>query len=131
LIDPTEDLRPLKRGLSISASTRHDPAMTASPPPNAPSLEALLQELRASLPELRRRYTVASLAVFGSRARGDPRGDSDLDLLVEFDGPVSLLDYAALRNDLEERLGIPVELANRRLLKPAFAQQILREAVPV
>jgi len=74
---------------------------------------------------------VASLAVFGSRARGNPRGDSDLDLLVDFDGPVSLLDYAGLRGDLEERLGIPVELANRRLLKPAFAQQILREAVPV
>jgi hypothetical protein len=121
----------LRRGLSISAPTRHDPAMTASPPPNAPSLEALLRELRASLPELRRRYAVASLAVFGSRARGNPRGDSDLDLLVDFDGPVSLLDYAGLRGDLEERLGIPVELANRRLLKPAFAQQILREAVPV
>lgn len=96
-----------------------------------PSLDALLAELRASLPELRRRYPVASLAVFGSRARGNPRDDSDLDLLVEFDGPVSLLDYAGLRSDLEERLGVPVDLANRRLLKPALAPDILREAVPV
>lgn len=95
------------------------------------TLDTLLQELRASLPELRRHYPLASLAVFGSRARGDQRSDSDLDLLVEFNAPVSLFDYAGLRSDLEERLGISVDLANRRLLKPAFATEILREAIPV
>ena len=74
---------------------------------------------------------LGSIAVFGSRARGTSRPDSDLDLLVEWSGPVSLLDYAGLRSELEELTGRRVELANRELLKPALAPSILGEAVPV
>ena len=69
------------------------------------------------------------MAVFGSRARGTAGPESDLDLLVEWSGPASLLDYAGLRAELEERTGLRVQLANRRLLKPASALAILREAV--
>ena len=100
-------------------------------PPEAPDLDEILDRLRNSLPELRRRYPVASVAVFGSRARGTAGPESDLDLLVDWSGPASLLDYAGLRAELEERIGLKVELSNRRLLKPALAPAILREAVTV
>jgi hypothetical protein len=65
------------------------------------------------------------------RARGTARPDSDLDLLVDWSGPASLLDYSGLRAELEERIGLRVELTNRRLLKPALAPVILEEAVAV
>lgn len=91
----------------------------------------LLARLREVLPDLRGRHPVASLAIFGSRARGTAGPDSDLDLLVEWSGPASLLDYAALRADLEEHTGLRVELTNRRLIKPAIARTILSEAVAV
>ena len=47
-----------------------------------PSLDRVIDALRAALPELRQRYPVASLVVFGSWARGEQRADSDLDLAV-------------------------------------------------
>ena len=94
-----------------------------------PESVALLARLRELLPALRRRHPVASLAIFGSRARGTTGPDSDLDLLVDWSGPASLLDYAALRADLEEHTGLRVELTNRRLIKPAMARTILSEAV--
>ncbi|HEX6015945.1 MAG TPA: nucleotidyltransferase family protein [Geminicoccaceae bacterium] len=94
-------------------------------------LGEILDRLRHALPELRQRYPVGSIAVFGSRARGTAGPESDLDLLVEWSGPASLLDYAGLRAELEERTGLKVELTNRRLLKPALAPEILREAVAV
>lgn len=97
----------------------------------ASDLATVLARLRGALPELRRRFPLADLAVFGSRARGSAGTDSDLDLLVEWSGPASLLDHAGLRAELEERTGLSVELTNRRLLKPALAQAILRDAVPV
>jgi len=97
----------------------------------AQDLNPILRRLRKALPDLRRRYPVGSIAVFGSRARGTSRPDSDLDLLVEWSGPVSLLDYAGLRAELEELTGQRVELTNRDLLKPALAPSILREAVPI
>ena len=50
------------------------------------SLDELLARLRAELPDLRERWGVRSLGVFGSYVRGRQRPRSDLDLLVEFDG---------------------------------------------
>jgi hypothetical protein len=99
--------------------------------PMAPELDAILRRLREALPELRHRYPLATVAIFGSRARGTAAPDSDLDLLIDWSGPASLLDYAGLRAELEERTGLQVELTNRGLLKPALAATILQEAVAV
>ena len=104
--------------------------MTASPSAAAESV-ALFARLRKLLPDLRRRHPVASLAIFGSRARGTARPDSDIDQQVEWSGPASLLDYAALRADLEEHTELRVELTNRRLIKTAMARTILSEAIAV
>jgi uncharacterized protein len=90
--------------------------------------ETIRVELRSFLPELRRRYPIRSLALFGSMVRGEHRPDSDVDILVEFDGPVDLFDLAGLKVDLEDRLGRRVDLAQRNLLKPRLAPRILAEA---
>ena len=61
------------------------------------TLDEVRAELRAMLPDLRRRYPVAQLGVFGSYARGEQREGSDLDLLVDLDGPIGMFLSAISR----------------------------------
>jgi predicted nucleotidyltransferase len=69
--------------------------------------EEIIEKLRAMEPELRARG-ITRLQMFGSRARGDNREDSDLDLLIEVDSKAkfSLIDLAGVHVDLTERLGV-------------------------
>jgi len=69
--------------------------------------------------------------VFGSVARDDDTPDSDLDLLVTFDASASLFDEVGLRLDLEELLGIPVDVTSPDALTSAVREKILGEAVPI
>jgi uncharacterized protein len=70
--------------------------------------------LRAALPELRARYGVTRLGLFGSVARDEAREESDVDLVAEF-GPaakVGLFELQALERDLAARLGRPATIAS-------------------
>ena len=95
------------------------------------TLDEIRAELRAMLPELRRRYPVAGLGVFGSYARGEQSDASDLDLLVDFDGPIGLFAFVALEEEIARRLGLPVDLVSRPALRPIIGAAILRELVPL
>ena len=96
-----------------------------------PRLESMMALLRKQLPALAEEYDVATLEVFGSYVRHEQRKDSDLDLLITFTKPPSLLKFMRLENYLSDTLGVKVDLVMRDSLKPAIGQQILREAVPV
>lgn len=93
--------------------------------------EEIKAELRAMLPELRRRWPISYLGLFGSWARGEQRPDSDLDLLVDFDGPLPGWGDVELEIELAERLGLRVDLVPRRRLKPFIGQHVLREVQQV
>jgi predicted nucleotidyltransferase len=87
--------------------------------------------LREHLAELRERYHVDDLALFGSYVRNEQRPDSDLDLLVTFSRTPSLFELMHAEDELEALLGVPVELVLRRSLQPRLARYVLREAVPL
>ena len=70
------------------------------PPARLRRLPDIRRELRAALPELRRRYPIAYLGIFGSWVRGEQTAGSDLDLLVDFDGPIDLFAYVRLQEEL-------------------------------
>ena len=97
------------------------------------TLEELRIVLRALLPTLEQEYGVTSLEIFGSYVRGEQDDESDLDLLVEFDPDrdLSLLEFVGLQLELSDRLGVRVDLVEKRSIKPRLRDRILHEAVPL
>jgi predicted nucleotidyltransferase len=92
----------------------------------------VLRKLLAERVILRERYGVATLALFGSVARDEAGPDSDVDLLVEFNRPITLFDLVAAQQYLERCLGARrVDLVPRDSVYPAFRDDILAEAVHV
>ena len=89
----------------------------------------IVRVLRTHLPELRRRYRVRRIGIFGSVARGEQEPRSDLDLLVEYTTPPSLFELVALKRHLSELTGEKVDLVPRSALKPAYRESILRQVV--
>ncbi|HET6400647.1 MAG TPA: nucleotidyltransferase family protein [Candidatus Kapabacteria bacterium] len=87
----------------------------------------------AAFTELLRKYHVKQLALFGSRARGDYRSDSDVDFLVDFvpGSRIDLIQFSELQLELQKMLGIPVDLVSRGGLKPRMKDRVLGEARPV
>ncbi len=80
------------------------------------SKEEVLRILGEALPELRERYGVRRLALYGSFAHGQPGPESDVDLLVELERPLGLV-FVDLVYDLERKLGRKVELLTFDTLK--------------
>ena len=96
-----------------------------------PLLDDILKELREHLPELRKRYHVKSLGVFGSYVHGEERRRSDVDVLVEFERLPTLFGYVELQEHLGKILGVKVDLVMKSALKPAIGRRILEEVVQV
>jgi uncharacterized protein len=109
---------------------RRGPDPYPRPTGPAPSLEAL-RRYRDDVMQIAARRGVRTVSVFGSVARGDAGPHSDLDLLVDTGGPLSLFEQAALQSDLEDLLGCPVHVLSTGGLSCARENtraQIEREA---
>ena len=86
---------------------------------------------RQEILRLARQYGVRRVWVFGSVRRREATNRSDVDLLLEWRRPVSLLDVAGLRMDLRRALGRNVDLVNRHGLHWALEPQVEAEKVPL
>jgi hypothetical protein len=90
-----------------------------------------ISALRGFLPVLRRDFGVRRLAVIGSTARDEARDDSDLDLLVEYEGSPTLDTFVGLKLFLEDNLGVRVDLVTPDGLKPRIRPGVERDAVEI
>ncbi|MDA1190901.1 MAG: nucleotidyltransferase family protein [Candidatus Poribacteria bacterium] len=93
------------------------------------AIDGILRTLRAHLPELREKYHVRELGVFGSYTRDEQTDRSDLDVLVLFDQSPSLFRLMDLEDELQELLGVSVDIAIKSALKPYIGLNILREVI--
>jgi uncharacterized protein len=98
---------------------------------NRSEINEFRRKLRDHFGDLATRYHLTSLALFGSRVRGEQRPDSDLDVLAHFATTPSLFQLLALEIELSDLLGVRVDLAPSDSLRPAVAQTVLSEQVPV
>lgn len=94
--------------------------------------EEIIAKIRSSAPALRAEG-VTKLAIFGSRARGDERDDSDLDLLIEVDpnAKFSLLDLIGVEHIIEDATGLSAQATMRRSLEPRMAERITDDIIEV
>ena len=94
-------------------------------------LRKLVDERRDEIKAIVARHRGRSVAVFGSVARGDDGPQSDLDFLVEFEPGVRPFELLALGADLEEALGVRVDVGTPSSLRPRIRDEVLAEAVPL
>jgi predicted nucleotidyltransferase len=94
-------------------------------------LPRFLRLLRGKLPELRAKYGVKTLGVFGSFVRDDATKKSDLDVLIEFEDGVriSLFGFVGIQNELSDLLGVQVDLGDKKMLRSPIKENILREVI--
>lgn len=90
-----------------------------------------LELLARSMPELQSRFGVVRLALFGSTARDSATSGSDVDILVDFDGPATSKRYFGVQFYLEDVLGCPVDLVTEKALRTQLRPYIDRERVDV
>jgi predicted nucleotidyltransferase len=69
--------------------------------------------------------------VFGSVANGGDTEGSDLDILIDPTPDTTLLDIGAIRHELLQLLGVPVDVLTPRALPDGFRDRVLAEAIPV
>lgn len=93
--------------------------------------DQILRLLKRHKPELAARFGVTDLALFGSAVHDRARPDSDVDILVRFDGPASSAQYFGVQFFLEDLLGKPVDLVTDKALRPQLRSHIEQEAVHV
>jgi len=91
----------------------------------------VLEQNRALILEVVGRHKVANPRVFGSVLHGDDTEISDLDLLVDTVPGTSLFDLGGLQADLEDALGLRIDLLTPGDLPKAIRSRILREAKPI
>ncbi|WP_054685974.1 nucleotidyltransferase family protein [Rhodothermus marinus] len=95
------------------------------------TLEDIRRVLQAHRQTLRERYGIELIGLFGSWVRGEERPESDIDVLVAFTRPVSLLELVAAELFLSDLLGKRVDLVPRGNLRPELSAQILNKTVPL
>ena len=90
--------------------------------------DEVLKVLRAHKPILLQRFGVRELALFGSVVRNQVTKDSDIDILVRFDGPATSKAYFGTQFYLEDLLGHPVDLVTNKALRAELRPYIEGEA---
>lgn len=95
------------------------------------NLERITNVLREHKLELKEKYGIKEIGIFGSYVRKDQKKDSDLDILVEFekDTKMGLLRFINLQNYISDFLGVKVDLVSKKALKPRIGKHILREVI--
>jgi uncharacterized protein len=91
----------------------------------------VLSMLREHRDEMRRRFSVKHLSLFGSAARDQLHEGSDIDVLVEFDGPPTFDGYLGLKDYLEALFGAKVDLATEAMVKPRLWRYIEKDLLRV
>jgi len=89
-----------------------------------------LEHIKSQIKPVLEKYGIKKAGIFGSSARGESVVN-DLDLLVKIEKKISLLEFIEIQQDLEDTLGMKVDLVEYDAIKPALRDEILKDEEPV
>lgn len=95
------------------------------------SLEEIISILSKYKGELKERYKIKEMKIFGSYTRGEQRETSDIDILVDFYEVPDLLTFIEIERFLEDILGVRVDLVRKPVIRDELKDRILNEAIEV
>jgi len=81
--------------------------------------------------ELRRKYKVKEIGVFGSYVRGEQKKSSDIDILVEFEESIGFFKFLEMEEHISKILSVKADLVTKNALKPRIGEHILKEVVAI
>lgn len=93
--------------------------------------EYVLNYLKKNKIELKDKYGVVKIGLFGSYARDEQKEDSDIDIAVELQTINSFRSFFALKNELEKNLGKKIDLGIEHCLKPIAKEYVKKEIIYV
>jgi predicted nucleotidyltransferase len=93
------------------------------------TVEEIKQILITRKQELREKFKVKELMIFGSTIRGENKRKSDIDILVDFEEGADLFDLVGLSLFLERKLQRKVDIVPKRVLRKEIRESVLKEAV--
>ena len=93
------------------------------------TIDELKKVLSEHKPEIKKKYKVKSIGIFGSYVRFKSNKRSDVDVLVEFSEPVGMFVFLDLEEYLQSIFSLKVDLVSKKALKPKIGENILKEVV--
>ena len=87
-----------------------------------------MDELIEKLMQILKKHGAKKIKIFGSYARGEAKKGSDLDIIVEFDKRKTLLELVGIEQELEDQLGIKIDLLTEDSISPYLIERINRES---
>lgn len=94
------------------------------------TLNEVVEIIRMHKEELKSKYKIKSIKIFGSYARGEQKETSDIDIIVEFEEYPTLVEFIRIQEELESLLGIKVDLLTEGSISP-FIRPFIKETVEV
>ncbi|MEE9377867.1 MAG: nucleotidyltransferase family protein [Candidatus Lokiarchaeia archaeon] len=91
--------------------------------------EVILKRLTNLKPELKNKYKVSELGLFGSYANGEPQEFSDIDILADFEEGADLFDFIGLSLFLEEEFECKVDVVSKNALREELKDNILKTVI--
>jgi predicted nucleotidyltransferase len=93
------------------------------------TLNAIKKIINERRQELKDKYKITEIGIFGSYVRGEQKKKSDVDILVVFGEPISLLDLVGAENYISDLIRTKVDLVPKEDVRPELKERILNEVV--